>query len=532
MLNWLIRAISVLFVCCAGFVFCSATQSAPRGGYSTVFDPASDGGNWPCFRTLASGTCGGATAKYYNAACDGTTDDATAWNNWIADSVASNPTLAKLYIPPGSQCVVSNAAFYLTGGSCCDNTVPGIKNAKIWGYGSTLINTVGDCCQYFIGGQGFYADTTHHALIQTTNVGDTSVVVTDGNVGRFSVDDWASVDCISLQPTSGPVNLYYFDYVQITGIVGNTVSFSPSLTNACKSTYPEFLSDFPPSGAATLHKMQPQWDQKVHVLGINFASTKGSTALAGRDITLQDAKFPTKVGTFTGPSPSNAMNVSVIGTYWAISEIDKDVTNLTITGGGAVEFVIASATIRNMTIRNFTFWGALTGFPLNGTAYNTTLSNVAFPDNPSQAIGVGAGFGLSQSIILNNVTFGTQGNQKQNITASTLSYSAGVFSIALGSADALRELAVPGAKLFFASAVDAHCSPDVYFTITDISADASNFYATTGNWVSGGSPIATPGTLPTPCSGGPASIYQEWATLSASQINSGPGTITQFAAPP
>lgn len=508
----------------------TSATSGGRGGYNTTFDPNSYGGGWSCLRSLASGTCGGATAAYYDAVCDGATDDASAWNSWIAASVSANPTTAKLYIPPGSRCVISNTAFYLTGGNCCDSTAAGIKNVVIWGYGATLLNKATDFNQYFIGGQAFYTDTTHHALIATANPGDTAVTVTDGNVGRFSVGDWVTIDALSLQPNSGPPNLQFFDYRLITAINGTAVILNAPLTNTYKSNFPSF-DNAPPAGPAMLHKMQPQWNQNIQVYGLHFGSIVASTSVAGRNIVLHGTSFASNPSiVVTGPSISIADNVFILNSFSARPEIDKVVTNAVFSGNGADGLLIASSDVTSLTIQNYRFTGSAL-FPMNGTVNNTTMSNVRFGGTPTIAIVAGAGYGANSTLLLENVAFSTGDWQKVSVTAATVSYSSGTFLVALGSSDALRSIAVPGRKMFFADGADAHCNPDVYFTISDVRTDGSNFLVDTNNWFSGGSPIATPAVLPTPCSGGAATKYFGYPANSIIQRFSGPADLTQYAAP-
>src|SRR6202021_2839934 len=122
------------------FVLCLVSDLAfagGRGGYNVTFDPNSYGGGWTCFRSSASGTCGGATAQFFNAACDGTTDDTTALLAWITFGVGQGASQAKLYIPAGSKCNFPGVSCLTT---TCVTGDPVIQNALIWAYGAIANN--------------------------------------------------------------------------------------------------------------------------------------------------------------------------------------------------------------------------------------------------------------------------------------------------------------------------------------------------------------------------------------------------------
>src|SRR6267154_561942 len=120
-------------------LFNSSVIAGGRGGHNTVFDANLLGGGWTCFRSAASGTCGFATTNYFNAACDGATDDSSALSAFVTYGVAQNPGLVKLYIPSGSRCTFTTFFNGSTSPTGTAGSTP-IKNVIIWGYGATVSN--------------------------------------------------------------------------------------------------------------------------------------------------------------------------------------------------------------------------------------------------------------------------------------------------------------------------------------------------------------------------------------------------------
>jgi hypothetical protein len=78
-----------------------ATQSTPLAAEEFVGPFAS----WACVRSSASGTCGAATAAYYNAVGNGATDDTTAIQNCL--TALNGTTVTTCYFPAGSYKITS-----------------------------------------------------------------------------------------------------------------------------------------------------------------------------------------------------------------------------------------------------------------------------------------------------------------------------------------------------------------------------------------------------------------------------------------
>jgi hypothetical protein len=371
--------------------------SAGHGGHNPTFDPNSFGGSsgdgWTCIRTQASGACGGSTfSSYWNAACDGTTIDSAAFASWVSHGVGLGTAQAKLYIPPGSNCVLDGTG--TNGGITFDASVhntAGIQNVVIWGYGAT-VNNCG-----VLGGWGLYSNNTTVANISQANPGDTSVIVNDGRASALISNRWALVSALAIQPNGSPANLQYFEFVQTGTISGNTVPISPALTKTYKTTFPQMdVGDaFDPDlgGPAKIYMMEPSWNTHTQIYGLTVVNG-GGIVLQGRLIDAQDVKL---LGGGTEPTQSITINLS--GTITNM-EVDKEVTNLNLSGlivnGGNIGG--ASSSVVNLNLNNSYLSKALSGT----SAQNVTLSN-------SNVIGgISAGpscCGHGNTMVLDNVKF-------------------------------------------------------------------------------------------------------------------------------
>jgi hypothetical protein len=503
------------------FVVPCSVHAAAHG--TPVFDPNSLGGNWACFRSVASGTCQGATAQNFNAACDGVTDDSAAMTAWLTWAVANGAAQSKLFIPPGCRLHFPSALSFLW-----DGTVghAGVQNAIIWAY-----NVVAD--QVAFRGDTFFQDKVHSSRINTANINDTTVtLVTPAEASRFSIGDWVCISGLSLQTVGNPPNFQFFEFRTITNIVGGVISLSSALTKQYLSTWP--LADpagslsFDMGGPATILKMSPSWNTTSSIYGLTVtAGSPGNVLSAGRQLAHYSVIF-------NGPINVPSVGVDISYHYSRLggaTEVDKEISNLTFDHVSGGQLIFQSASVDNATLNNVVLTDSL-----NGTANNTVINNSTFTDFASSGQILGAGstsFGASTSLSVTNTTFATALGLAQRILASQLTYSSGTFQIANNSANfnQMVEWAVPGKKYYIASHDRTHCAPNIVFTITTVRQDATNTYADTGSWTSAGSGIATPGSLPTPtCNGAPD--LDLYAASTITQSGGGPGDVTQFAAPP
>lgn len=428
---------------------------ARGGGHVTTFDPNLFGGGWWCVRTAASGTCGGATSGFQNLACDGVTNELTAWKSFIAAAQAQNPTLVKLYFPPGSKCKIID-----------DGTVglvDGIKNVIMWGYGAE-INSVP-----FGAIQAIFQDNVHHALVATVSAGSTTVTVTDGNVGRLTIGHWVMVGGLYLQAGGYPPNLGFFEYHTITNIVGNVVTLDTPLANGYKSTWPVDPTDIPTIGPATIYDLNQVWDTNAQIFGLTNSQSPGQIGLGGRNVSYTDVTI------MGNGSPSSSMSWFCFFCTFdgkdvshRSSEYDKLLSS--------TYFYRLSAPL-GMDIfsqnANSTFYASFIP-SLNGFTTNTTIAGGSIIGNANFGSG---GFGhAATSLTLQDSTVSSFFCGANAIPVGTLTYSNtlnGTFSVPNGSNGSAIAWAVPGQTYFFGT-----LSPIVNlgssFTITDITQDASN----------------------------------------------------------
>lgn len=205
-----------------------------RGGASTTFEPNRFGGaaNVSCITAAVAGTC----ATGYNATCNGVADDSTPLKNWLAASLAANPTLAVLYWPPGSRCHFATVNNFVVdtsiAGSGGFQYGDGIRNAVIWAYGATSD-------AWGVVGEGFGQNTLTTARIATVSAASTTVtLLVAGDASKFSVGDWIAVTGIQIQNGGFPPNFQFFEFHLITAINGLTLTLDSPTTYAYKSTWP------------------------------------------------------------------------------------------------------------------------------------------------------------------------------------------------------------------------------------------------------------------------------------------------------
>lgn len=494
----------------------SAAFAGGRGGHRTTFDPNSYGGGWTCFRTLASGTCGGATTQYFNAACDGTTNDAAAVTAWLSYGVSLGTAQAKLYLPPGSNCALTDGTTQITSG---------IKNTVVWGYDASFKIT-GVASNLWIGGSGLFDDNTHSALIQTVSAGSNTVtLVTAADSSIFTVGDWILVDNIAIQQAGYPPNFQTLEYKLITAITGTTtkvITLDSPLTNSYLSTLPA-PNDAEHGGPATIHLLSSNWNTNVQIFGLTVKrnSVYGGNVI-GRSVTLQDMTYE------SAPNFTQSQNLSAV--YLSVGdtpELDKLIEQLTFYRFYGPGLSVQSASLLNLNVisSKFTYTGTNA---LNGTAQNTTLINSTMV---SAHIGP-SGNGKGQTLTLDGTYIGTATQSYEAVPISAFSYSVGVLTIARanGNFPFATQWAVPGAIYYFNYAgnpgnrnSDGTGNP-VKFTITGMTGDATNYY------------IATDmvGSLPTPTFGGQAAnqlMISPVVTVTQRNSPTGSASVTGFAAP-
>lgn len=502
------------FVIAAVCLYSSIASAGGRGGHNVTFDPNSYGGGWACFRSLASGTCGGATTQYFDAACDGTTSDVTAAIAFTAWAVTQNPSRIKLYIPPGSSCIFDGSSSYLTNG---------VQNIIVWAYGATFnLLQIG-------ASHAFYENNTHSARIISANAGDQTVtLVTAADASIFSVGDWVIVDGYELQDVNGfPPNWQFFEYKLITAITGTTtkiVTLNSPLENTYLSTWPLISAGSPIkadiAGPASIHLMGPTWKTNVTWFG-GRVTVLSQWGIIGQNITVY------------GMYSDFGFAVSICQICWVMfselgakggNEIDKLISFLGIYRSTARQLAFQSASVDRVLLDSVTA-GRNFAFGLNGTANNTEIKNSIISSATPGPIGYGHG----TSIIVDGSIISAVNQPNHRIKTSLLSFSNGTFFIAKNDAQVYLtyNVFVPGQKYHFGD-TDGTYNPNpttnTIFTVTAVREDATNFYFDT----------TLPNTLPTPsCGSNPTCDgYVAYPAATITQKFSGPANLTQFAAPP
>lgn len=457
---------------------CSSAAAGGRGGHSTTFDP----NLFP-----------GATITTIN--CNGATDSA-ALASFVSAGVAANPAKQVLRLV-GPVCNFESNNGLVWDGNL---THASVQNAVIWAYGTTVNAT-------YFGGTGFFGDELHHALINTVSAGSSTVVVSDGNVGRFSIGDYILVGGLGLQHGGSPPNMQFFEYHVITNINSTTVTLDMPLANSYESTWP-IADTLPTYGPAAIYKFSPSWNTHLQVFGLSTSATAPELPAVGRDIAVYDLQLTTN----TNFAPSVTANFTVSGGFIDSPEIDKEVALATISQSAADIITIQSPSKLVLNSVNVTK-------SLNGTA-DITINGGSYP-----TIQVGpTGFGHGTSIVANGVKVtNAPQNTSGGFMLSSLTLTTGTFSIAKPNFGFLS-WPVPGMKYYYgASDCTNNSIPTTVFTVTDVREDAGHYFADTN--ISG---------TPAPTCGGPAcSRICPFAAATITQINSpaGSANLTQYAAP-
>lgn len=296
-----------------------------------------------------------------------------------------------LIIPPGSY-TFSTAGLASSGGNG--------KELLISAYGATLTGLGG------FGAAGMYGDTVHHALIQTTAAGNTTVtLVTSGETSRFTTGQWVLVTEGDVQGYGQPTNPWKFEYKKIQSIGSGTLTFTEPLQKDYSSTYPNYnpgtfgLEPYA-GGPACVYAMNPAWDMKIEMRGGFIPDNNNLFYGRGRDLTYTDMTFETY-----GPAISNNSLCTVqrctVGTFGEM-EVDKlcdtailrnNLFNAVTCQSTAVNTLIAD----NNSTRSGQYWRGVAGG-------NTTITNLTTDTFWFGVIGYGVSLG---NTTLRNVSAGT-----------------------------------------------------------------------------------------------------------------------------
>jgi hypothetical protein len=266
--------------------------------------------------------------------------------------------------------------------------------------GTTWINGIKDltvdATGAFVAGNGVFFQTRHvqqaglasttggadgtggkSARIQTVNAGANSVSLTSasaaaGYISRFSVGQRVMITGWPIQslfqaPNGFPPNWGWVEHVTITGIVGNTISFTPSLNNYYDQNWPELNSgnnnETDAAGPASIIGIDPFWIGTTTVIGGTFNRSNL--------INCYRENFIINGVTCTGLPMYPSVNklyraINCIATA-ALTEHDKLNDTVDIQGGSYGTWKCQSSSTRLLTMTGVTMAG------LDGTVGDTVL---------------------------------------------------------------------------------------------------------------------------------------------------------------
>ncbi len=326
----------------------------------------------------------------YGAVADGVTDSTDAFTDFRTWARTQGTSHLTLTVPAGS---------YVFSGI---NPFAGIKRLIVSGYGATFPS-----CR-FTANCGYLQTAGHSARVETVTEGEgTATCITPGDAANFAVGDWCSLAALEWQGQGGyPPNFHYHQFVQITGISGAVISFTPVAVDDYSADFPA-TSNYPSGttydsgGPAALFKMggtngdpADSWDTEVEVYGVTVVNTIGSPGnqvySPGKSIRYVDMTF-----TDCEPIPNinklfSATNITVTD---AATEVDKDCEWVEYFDSHLKRLDIQSSSITQLVLDGVQFDDGLAGTPRRLLITGTS-------DVPSLQCGP-SGYGATEEIVIN-----------------------------------------------------------------------------------------------------------------------------------
>ncbi len=464
------------------------------GGHNKTFDASSYGGGWTTI------------------ACAGT-DDSAAFESFQTSAIAANPALAKLRVT--GTCILDNTARLFT---------RGIRNLIVWAYGSSFSDVA-------MGGAGFAGDDSHTGLIQTVSAGATTVtLITLADASKFDVGGIVCIAANSLQNEGYPPNFQLFEFRVVTAKNAGTgvITLSSALSNTYLSTYPSMLSNGAiTAGPAAIYQMDASFDINLQWFG-GHIKAPNAWQVGGKNTAVYDIEADNPIG--IGTAQTSWFFFDELTGPTGGAEVDKQIDLLGIIRSTGQSLIFQSASINSALVEGSSFRAA--ALSMNGTPKNIRVNNSTFPTFKVGPLVYGAGV----SVALDGVSVTSPAVANPEIPTSQVSYSSGTFSQAnaSGSIENFYEVFVPGHKYWMGYHNSGICSPLYVFTVSALTQDVTNSYASTSSWTQDGSPISTPAAIPTPTcnNGGTFNTLNSYPAATITQKFTGPADLTQFAAPP
>lgn len=294
-----------------------------------------------------------------------------------------------LTFPAGSY---NNATFGGDGGSWINGALDlnvTATGATLFGDGGVFLST-SHLAQIGIDASsqtpaGFTTAGGKSARIQTVNAGATSVTLTAasaaaGHISRFSVGQWMMVCGLAIQSIflgsyGFPPNFQWHDFVKITNITGDTITFDRALTSYYSSAWPEMNRgtefEVDSGGPATIFALSPFWAGNT--------TFNGGTYTNGNLINCYRENFTMNGGTSSGfpiyPSVQRSWSAINHTATAALVEHDKLVDLVTIQGGEYSQWKCQSSSTKLLQMDGVTIGsGGINGTPRNTTVNNCTIS--------------------------------------------------------------------------------------------------------------------------------------------------------------
>jgi hypothetical protein len=388
---------------------------------------------------------------------DGVTDNHPMYINIRAFYAGvTQPPYLDLILDAGSYHCTAYASFI------DDGTTPGIQLATITCTGATML-------QAWIGSDDFWSDNLHSARVNSVNAGASTVILKNSALTSiFTVGAWCMMSCIDMQGYGFPANPYIFEYLQVQSVGANSVTFTTSLVNSYKDTYPVFWagdgSNQDQGGPATLYVMHVNWPADLTWNNLTVGTSGGTNQYygPGRKITLNNCTFYE-----AGYIPTGTQAVYFNGGSIGEGEIEVDkCVSIIQANGTAFHQVLYQSPLATSTYTNCSFNAGI-----NGTGKNTTFDGCSI----ATSINIGPiAYGYAETLTVKNTTVGgplvlASGD---NVDISTIYTWMGGGIIRYLKSNGPRSIDTPGAIVWFSGSREWG-SP---FKIMDYTEDGTYVY--------------------------------------------------------
>jgi hypothetical protein len=343
----------------------------------------------------------------------------------------------------------------------------GIPRLLVLGAGATLTENLGTpgAITFRLGGLGGVIEDNGEtsAPIETVAAGASSVtLVSIGDAGLFSAGDWVMVSALDLQGAGYPPNPQYFEYIEVSSVVGDVISFTSTLQRGYKSDFPVYDATSSLGGPATIYALNQEWNIVHEYRGFDVAQ-EGQTYSNGRSITLNGVSTSGAEGIIP---TQNKLWRAVDCEFAAHIEADKMVERLVMDNTTLDTMQFQSASIASFEA------DGITAAAINGTPLATVISNSTI-----DALNLGAtGYGMSGAVtvrdsVVSAVTHSDRGDE--DVEGEGFVANDGAITRAVASGP--PSWAVPGAMIVFEGII----TNETGFVIADVEQDGSDVVITT-----------------------------------------------------